>query len=740
MAITSEQLVLVVEARVAAAEAAIKTLQSEAEAATDPVYKLLIEANIADAQVGLSQLKEQEDQLRASAEQGINLHFTGTSPEQISQGLGRAEQGLGQVSSAAQRTGGSVQSASASFSQLSGALGPVGGDIQNVLQALGALQGSLAQAAGLGGGLGAVFAQMATPVGATIAVMAALGAVLSSNKDEMAQQEEALKHLSAGYGDLAQSASDYTTAVADAKDEGLTGFFHGLSDSLVDVARDAANAAGVIDQTGTEMRQTSDSVEAFNKSLEDGGVVAARFFLDQLPSTFPKLDELRGKLTEQTNLQVQLAVTQDKWNEELAARVKLEEAGIDTSNLSTAAVLAKSEAMDAAIQAEKDQKKAEEDAKKATEDAAKAAEDAAQAWLGWDEAISSLDFRTADVAGAVKGLEGFRSKQLALLDIAVSTADAYDNFSEALKKNGNTFDFNTAKGRDNIKALEAVNKIVDLQLVAAYDKANGSQEAFMKNAQEIALVTLSKLGAAGNLTNQQLQELAKTLGLTPKDLEIRFKMSGIEEARTRLDLLSGAIADLPDDKKTRVEQQIIAGDFVGALATVNDYYKGHPAAVGTTVNPPPAAGPGSAAAAVGGFKPDPLLVGVEFIPPTDPLLVGVPFIPPQEAKITVIPPDTAPTVAAVQKAAAGPYNAKIHVDPDFPSLSDTSASIIAVAHALYEAVINVSANTGAAESAINALTRPRTVPVSVIVNAPGFDSAVASAVQRWMSRNGALHP
>ena len=75
------------------------------------------------------------------------------------------------------------------------------------------------------------------------------------------------------------------------------------------------------------------------------------------------------------------------------------------------------------------------------------------------------------------------------------------------------------------------------------------------------------------------------LDLTAKDYRARFEVSGTEEAIAKVGLLQGAIDNLPEEQQITVTQQILEGDYVGALETVQDYYDQHPAVVDVEFNP-----------------------------------------------------------------------------------------------------------------------------------------------------------
>ena len=195
------------------------------------------------------------------------------------------------------------------------------------------------------------------------------------------------------------------------------------------------------------------------------------------------------------------------------------------------------------------------------------------------DTMSSADFTNADLSGAVAGMEKFHDQFFGLADIMSESEQAWDDFGKSLKDNGKSFDLTSQKGRDNQKALEDLSRTIETKMAKAYTDADGDQRKFRDNATRIAQDTLKRLQREFGLSAGQAQDLGKRLGLLPKDIATRYKLNGTEEARTKIGLLQTAINNLPKDVQTRVTQQIIKGDYQGALATVQGYYNSHPASV-----------------------------------------------------------------------------------------------------------------------------------------------------------------
>lgn len=261
---------------------------------------------------------------------------------------------------------------------------------------------------------------------------------------------------------------------------------------------------------------------------------------------------------------------------------------IDNSNLLTDSTKSQRNAILGATLAQK----ARVDAIKATDAAEKAADNtqmyldqaagidaAAKAAKRYADTVGATDFGAADLEGAVTGMSAFRDQFFSLADIAAQNEAAFDSLGKSLKDNGDSFDLNTDKGRNNQKAIEDLSAAMDTQLAAAFADSDGRFETFRSKATTIADTLRDRLIKEMGLSGAQADDMIRRLGLMPADIETRYKLSGTEEAKLKLDLLSGSIDDLPKDVQAKVTQQIIAGDYVGALNTIQNYYDRHPVTV-----------------------------------------------------------------------------------------------------------------------------------------------------------------
>ena len=195
------------------------------------------------------------------------------------------------------------------------------------------------------------------------------------------------------------------------------------------------------------------------------------------------------------------------------------------------------------------------------------------------DATHGQDWGKTSLNGAVTAMSEFTAAHNGLIDINADSQKAVDDFSQSIKDNGKSFDVTTEKGRANQSALEDVAHTIDTKLAAAYADSGGDMDVFKQKSQAISDDAIKALMPALKGSGISAQDLATKLGLLPEDIETRYKLSGDEEAKIKLGFLQGAIDNLPEDVQTTVTQKIIAGDYQGALATVQNYYNRNPAVV-----------------------------------------------------------------------------------------------------------------------------------------------------------------
>jgi hypothetical protein len=197
----------------------------------------------------------------------------------------------------------------------------------------------------------------------------------------------------------------------------------------------------------------------------------------------------------------------------------------------------------------------------------------------FNETIASTDFAATGLQGGIAGMTAFSDQFFSLQNIAADTEAAFDNLDDSLEKNGFTFDLNSDKGRANQKAMEDLARSMDGQLAAAFDASAGSFAEFDSKARTIAGTLRDRLIHEMGLSETQADELIAKLGLMPKDVETRYKLSGTEEAKLQLQLLQGTIDRLDKNVQAVIDYKILMGDYVGAVQTAQNYANRHPVTI-----------------------------------------------------------------------------------------------------------------------------------------------------------------
>jgi hypothetical protein len=283
------------------------------------------------------------------------------------------------------------------------------------------------------------------------------------------------------------------------------------------------------------------------------------------------------------------------------------------------------------------------------------ANDAAQQF---SDTLASADFAHADVAGATAGMQAFHDQLFGLSDVMAASEEAWDGLGASIKENGDNFDLTTEKGRNNQKALEDLASTIDTQMVAAYVDANDNQDTFRQKATTIADDTLARLQKQFGLSSDQAHDLAGKLGLLPEDIETRYQLSGTEEAREKIGLLQSSIDALPKDVQARVTQQIITGDYQGALDTIQSYYTAHP--VTSRVVTEPGDVTGTLQLMQGQANRNPIVVPVKAGPAPAPSMTGAG----SNRSVEGAPPPVVATPYGV--GAVTPYSAVTNVTVNLP--------------------------------------------------------------------------
>ncbi len=207
-----------------------------------------------------------------------------------------------------------------------------------------------------------------------------------------------------------------------------------------------------------------------------------------------------------------------------------------------------------------------------------------------------FDALAQDVDTAAKALDDWRSIvdevtgiTMGAWDAATRWAAEVDSLSESLKENGDSFDVNTEKGRNNRDALSSVAS-------QALDTAEA--EGRLAGSVEVATLTmfahrnqLIDTMVASGMSREAAILYVEALGLTPESVQTRFEENA-PEAETRTRGFLGALNEIVPwlrtniDADTRQAEAAIAG-LSGRTITLD--IRGRPDASITSVTGHPSA-------------------------------------------------------------------------------------------------------------------------------------------------------
>lgn len=231
---------------------------------------------------------------------------------------------------------------------------------------------------------------------------------------------------------------------------------------------------------------------------------------------------------------------------------------------------------DLMVDANAERAAAEEAAKAQAEADAEVAKQLEEAAAGADAfavALNSVDYKNVELEAASTAMSTYSEALFAAGNQAQASQGAYNKLGAALTDTALSFDTTTEAGAAQQDAMEQLAGVIDTDLAAAFDAADGDLATFGRSAQGIRTDVLAKLQNELGLTADEAAAVAEALGLTDRDIEARFRLAGAEEARMKLGLLQGAMEGLPPDVERQVTLAVAAGDYTTALKIVEDYYK-----------------------------------------------------------------------------------------------------------------------------------------------------------------------
>ena len=521
--------------------------------ATDPTIDIKAE-NIATLEAGLDRLSAKAREI-STTPVNVDTRSAVTGIDDIARSAGSSKSVL------ANMVGNATQD-----------LGALGGIAGSAGVAIGQMGEYMVDASSSGDKLGDVvrnFGKVALPIAAIAGGIQLVTSAMNKGKEAAEAHADGIERMTA------------------AAEEG-TGVLGALADQIDETGKLAFTLGGGFDSSGIQVADLRENLDTLGLTMDDfvgltelSESAMTKWVAGQKAAGVSESDLIAIAVARQEVMKQSAAAELDR---AINARI-----GADAIDEQKAAEEAGKEATEAHSAAQ------EEAAERAAEYAEAVAE-ATRAWQEYVGVVKSVDWQEADVTGATAAMEAYRSELFGLEEIAINYQTALDAMNTAIAENGFNFDIATEAGRANQDVLVGMAEQIDTKLAAAYASANGDIGEFGRMSNDVFMQLANDLG----LGVEQTAELRRQLGLTPEEVETRFKMSETEEALTKLGLLQGAIGALPTDVQLRIGAMIAEGDIVGAahLATtaMNEAVAGGPPATFPT-----AADTSGAVADVGAF-------------------------------------------------------------------------------------------------------------------------------------------
>lgn len=198
----------------------------------------------------------------------------------------------------------------------------------------------------------------------------------------------------------------------------------------------------------------------------------------------------------------------------------------------------------------------------AMEEAAEAAEELRTAYGEAAEGIRDM----ADASGEMAS-EAFSTVWGQQAEAVFGYATAIEDTDEALAGLTESIDENGVSVLLNIEATESLAQAIGNEMSVALQDADGDFDAVRTTAEKYRTELRDQLIQAG-ATEEEIQQYISTLGLTPEQVETTIKLAGEELALMKLGILQGMLDGLPEDVQTDVMIDVLAGDWQGAVDTI----------------------------------------------------------------------------------------------------------------------------------------------------------------------------
>jgi TP901 family phage tail tape measure protein len=159
-----------------------------------------------------------------------------------------------------------------------------------------------------------------------------------------------------------------------------------------------------------------------------------------------------------------------------------------------------------------------------------------------------------DIDALKAAIEGFGSAQYDVNQTARDFEAAIDAATAALATNGATLDINTAEGRANADAVDAIGQAA-LRSAASIYSQTGSQEQASEAIRRGREAVIQQRIALGD-TQAQAEGYADSLGLIPDNVATAINLNGAQNAIDKANAVAQAIRNIPGQRDIVINQVV----------------------------------------------------------------------------------------------------------------------------------------------------------------------------------------
>jgi hypothetical protein len=186
-----------------------------------------------------------------------------------------------------------------------------------------------------------------------------------------------------------------------------------------------------------------------------------------------------------------------------------------------------------------------------------------------DDLVSAQDAAAQSADGFASALDGVFGSATNVQAAADQAQNKFAALSDAVKNNGNDFDGNSQKARDNRDALRGAVESAE-GYISTLAKSGATSEQVQGVYQDLRGQLVRQMTQFG-LTEDQANNYIDTLGLTPDNVTTAVQLQGKENAKAQvLDYLHNSVDQIPANVRTAIFAALQRGDFDEALRLINN--------------------------------------------------------------------------------------------------------------------------------------------------------------------------